>query len=35
VSAEADAELERRDAAALRAALDGGAPDGALVAPRR
>jgi D-3-phosphoglycerate dehydrogenase len=34
-SPEADAELERRVAAALRAALDGGAPDGALVAPRR
>jgi phosphoglycerate dehydrogenase-like enzyme len=33
-SAEADAELERRVAAALRTALDGGAPDGALVAPR-
>jgi D-3-phosphoglycerate dehydrogenase len=34
-SAEADAELQRRVAAALRAALDGGAPDGVLVAPRR
>jgi D-3-phosphoglycerate dehydrogenase len=34
-SPEADAELERRVAAALRAALDGAAPDGALVAPRR
>jgi D-3-phosphoglycerate dehydrogenase / 2-oxoglutarate reductase len=34
-SPEADAELERRVAAALRAALDGGAPEGALVAPRR
>jgi D-3-phosphoglycerate dehydrogenase len=34
-SPEADAELGRRVAAALRAALDGGAPDGALVAPRR
>jgi D-3-phosphoglycerate dehydrogenase / 2-oxoglutarate reductase len=34
-SPEADAELERRVAAALRAALGGGAPDGALVAPRR
>jgi D-3-phosphoglycerate dehydrogenase / 2-oxoglutarate reductase len=34
-SPEADAELERRVAAALRAVLDGGAPDGALVAPRR
>jgi D-3-phosphoglycerate dehydrogenase / 2-oxoglutarate reductase len=33
-SPQADAELERRVAAALRAALDGGAPDGALVAPR-
>jgi len=34
-SAEADAELQRRVAAALRAALDGGAPGGALVTPRR
>jgi D-3-phosphoglycerate dehydrogenase len=34
-SPEADAELSLRVAAALRAALDGGAPDGALVAPRR
>jgi phosphoglycerate dehydrogenase-like enzyme len=34
-SAEAAAELERRVAAALRAVLDGRAPDGALVAPRR
>jgi phosphoglycerate dehydrogenase-like enzyme len=34
-SPEADAELQRRVAAALRAALDGGAPDGVLVAPRR
>jgi D-3-phosphoglycerate dehydrogenase / 2-oxoglutarate reductase len=34
-SPEADAELERRVAAALRVALDGGEPDGALVAPRR
>jgi D-3-phosphoglycerate dehydrogenase len=34
-SPEAEAELQRRIAAAVRAALDGGAPDGALVAPRR
>jgi D-3-phosphoglycerate dehydrogenase / 2-oxoglutarate reductase len=34
-SPEAEAELQRRVAAAVRAALDGGAPDGALVAPRR
>ena len=34
-SPEAEAELQRRVAAAIRAALDGGAPDGALVAPRR
>jgi D-3-phosphoglycerate dehydrogenase / 2-oxoglutarate reductase len=34
-SPEAEAELRRRVAAAVRAALDGGAPDGALVAPRR
>jgi D-3-phosphoglycerate dehydrogenase / 2-oxoglutarate reductase len=34
-SPEAEAELERRVAVALRAALDGGAPDGALVVPRR
>jgi D-3-phosphoglycerate dehydrogenase / 2-oxoglutarate reductase len=34
-SPSADAELERRVAAALRTALDGGAPEGALVAPRR
>src|SRR4051794_31763406 len=34
-SPEAEAELERRVAAAVRAALDGGAPDGALVSPRR
>lgn len=34
-SAEAAAELDRRVAAAVRAALDGGVPDGALVAPRR
>ena len=34
-SPEAEAELQRRVAAALRAVLDGGAPDGALVAPRR
>jgi D-3-phosphoglycerate dehydrogenase len=34
-SPEAEAELQRRVAAAVRAALDGGAPDGALVTPRR
>ena len=34
-SAEAEAELQRRAGAAVRAVLDGGAPDGALVAPRR
>jgi phosphoglycerate dehydrogenase-like enzyme len=34
-SPEAESELQRRVAAAVRAALDGGAPDGALVAPRR
>ena len=34
-SPEAEAELQRRVGAAVRAALDGGAPDGALVAPRR
>jgi D-3-phosphoglycerate dehydrogenase / 2-oxoglutarate reductase len=34
-SAEAEAELQRRVAGALRAVLDGRAPDGALVAPRR
>jgi D-3-phosphoglycerate dehydrogenase len=34
-STEAEAELQRRVAAAVRAALDGGTPDGALVAPRR
>jgi D-3-phosphoglycerate dehydrogenase len=34
-SPEAEAELRRRVGAALRAALDGGAPDGALVTPRR
>lgn len=34
-SPEAEAELQRRVAAAVRAALDGGTPDGALVAPRR
>jgi D-3-phosphoglycerate dehydrogenase / 2-oxoglutarate reductase len=34
-SAEAEAELQRRIAAALSAVLDGRAPDGALVAPRR
>jgi len=34
-SPEAEAELQRRVGAALRAALDGGAPDGAIVAPRR
>jgi phosphoglycerate dehydrogenase-like enzyme len=34
-SAEAEAELQRRIAAVLSAVLDGRAPDGALVAPRR
>jgi len=34
-SPEAEAELQRRVGAALRAVLDGGAPDGAIVAPRR
>jgi D-3-phosphoglycerate dehydrogenase len=34
-SPEAEAELQRRVGAAVRAALDGGAPDGALVTPRR
>jgi D-3-phosphoglycerate dehydrogenase len=34
-SPEAEAELQRRVGGALRAVLDGGAPDGALVAPRR
>ena len=34
-SAEADAELQRRVAAVLTAVLEGRAPDGALVAPRR
>jgi D-3-phosphoglycerate dehydrogenase len=34
-SPEAEAELQRRVAAAVRAALEGGAPDGALVTPRR
>jgi D-3-phosphoglycerate dehydrogenase len=34
-SPEAEAELQRRVAAALRAAIGGGAPAGALVAPRR
>jgi D-3-phosphoglycerate dehydrogenase / 2-oxoglutarate reductase len=33
-SAEAEAELQRRVGAAVRAVLDGRAPDGALVAPR-
>ena len=34
-SPEAEAELQRRVGAAVRAVLDGDAPDGALVAPRR
>jgi D-3-phosphoglycerate dehydrogenase len=34
-SAEADAELQTRVAAAIRAALDGGTPSGALVSPSR